>query len=136
MTQIFKSFPTGIDRSAAGVLEFNEKIIQATKDYAVSYKINTAFYECMGMEGWEVLHETRKMLPANCLAIADAKRGDIGNTSGMYARAFFDQMDFDALTVAPYMGKDSIQPFLDFRDKVTNCTRIDFKCRKFRFSDQ
>ncbi len=103
------------------VLEFNKQIIDATKDLCVAYKPNTAFYECMGLKGWQTLIETWKYIPQNIFSIADAKRGDIGNTSAMYADAFFDEaqsgMGFDAITVAPYMGKDSVDPFLSYQDK-------------------
>jgi len=111
--------PDGISKDASGILAFNKEIIDATKDYAVSYKINTAFYEQLGSAGWEVLEKTRELIPNNILSIADAKRGDIGNTSTMYAKAFFETLDFDALTVAPYMGFDSVEPFLKFDDKIT-----------------
>ena len=90
--------PDGITKDATGILQFNKEIIDATKDFAVSYKINTAFYEQLGSEGWRVLEKTRELIPSNILSIADAKRGDIGNTSTMYAKAFFETMDFDALT--------------------------------------
>jgi len=85
-------------------LEFNRQIIAATAPYCVAYKINTAFYEWMGSKGWEIMQETLDLIPKDIFTIADAKRGDIGNTSAMYARTFFDTMDFDAVTVAPYMG--------------------------------
>ena len=111
--------PEGISKDADGILAFNREIIEATKDYAVSYKLNTAFYEQLGSKGWEILEKTREMIPSNILSIADAKRGDIGNTSTMYAKAFFETMDFDALTVAPYMGYDSVEPFLKFNNKIT-----------------
>ncbi len=111
--------PSSISKDASGILEFNKQIIEATKDYAVAYKLNTAFYEQLGSEGWKILEKTREMLPSNVLSIADAKRGDIGNTSTMYAKAFFETMDFDALTVAPYMGFDSVEPFLKFDNKIT-----------------
>ena len=111
--------PEGFERNAKGMLAFNREIIAATSDLAVSYKVNTAFYEAMGKEGWDLLEETRALLPDHTFNIADAKRGDIGNTSRMYAKAFFDHMDFDGLTVAPYMGRDSVEPFLEFKDKVT-----------------
>lgn len=99
------------------VLDFNKAIIEATSDLAVSYKVNTAFFEAMGNMGWELLMETFKLIPKDCLAIADAKRGDIGNTSNQYARAFFDEMGVDALTLAPYMGLDSIKPFMGRKGK-------------------
>lgn len=103
------------------VFEFNRQIIDATADLCVAYKPNIAFYEYRGATGWESLRRTWKALPVDCFSIADAKRGDIGNTAKMYATAFFDEevsgLGFDALTVAPYMGSDSIQPFLDFDGK-------------------
>jgi orotidine-5'-phosphate decarboxylase len=111
--------PLGISKDTEGILQFNKEIINATKDFAVSYKINTAFYEQLGSKGWEIIEKTREMIPSNTLSIADAKRGDIGNTSAMYAKAFFETMDFDALTVAPYMGYDSVEPFLKFNNKIT-----------------
>lgn len=101
------------------VFEFNRQIIDATKDYCVSYKINTAFYEALGLKGWEALERTVAYIPSTHFTIADAKRGDIGNTSSRYAKAFFDVLGFDAITVAPYMGEDSVRPFLDYKDKWT-----------------
>lgn len=101
------------------VFEFNRRIIDATKDYCVSYKINTAFYEASGVKGWETMERTADYIPATHFKIADAKRGDIGNTSAQYAKAFFDTLKFDAITVAPYMGEDSIRPFLEHKDKWT-----------------
>jgi orotidine-5'-phosphate decarboxylase len=101
------------------VIEFNKRIIDATQEFAVAYKINTAFYESEGLNGWKNLEDTIKLIPNDCFIIADAKRADIGNTSKMYARAFFEQLGADAVTVAPYMGKDSISPFLDYTDKCT-----------------
>ncbi|MCB0520923.1 MAG: orotidine-5'-phosphate decarboxylase [Lewinellaceae bacterium] len=99
------------------VLEFNRQIIEATKDLCVAYKPNTAFYEAQGAKGWETLEETAKLLPSEHFKIADAKRADIGNTASQYARAFFEKMNFDAVTVAPYMGSDSVKPFLEFPGK-------------------
>lgn len=101
------------------VYEFNKQIIDATKIFCVSYKINTAFYEAMGAKGWETLEKTVNYIPSSHFKIADAKRGDIGNTSSQYAKAFFETLDFDAVTVAPYMGEDSIKPFLEFKNKWT-----------------
>ena len=105
---------------AEAMLTFNKAIIDATAPYCVAYKPNTAFYEALGAEGWEVLAQTvayiRKKYPDQ-LIIADAKRGDIGNTSALYARAFFDNLGVDALTVAPYMGSDSVKPFLGHEGK-------------------
>lgn len=99
------------------VFEFNKQIIDATHEYCVAYKPNLAFYEALGPSGWVSLEKTMSYIPEGIFTIADAKRGDIGNTSSLYARAFFDQMSFDAVTVAPYMGEDSVTPFLQFKDK-------------------
>lgn len=99
------------------IFEFNRQIIDATHKYCVSYKPNIAFYESMGPKGWESLKKTLDYIPENCFTIADAKRGDIGNTSKMYAKAFFEYFNFDSITVAPYMGSDSVLPFLDFKEK-------------------
>lgn len=103
------------------VFEFNKRIIEATHDLCVAYKPNSAFYESRGIAGWQSLIHTSQCIPDTCLGLIDAKRGDIGNTSAMYAKAFFDKessgMDFDAITVAPYMGIDSVQPFLQFEGK-------------------
>lgn len=99
------------------IFEFNKQIIDATKDLAVAYKPNIAFYEALGAMGWTSLEKTISYIPKEIFTIADAKRGDIGNTSGLYARAFFENMDFDSVTVAPYMGSDSVKPFLEFENK-------------------
>lgn len=102
------------------VFEFNRQIIDATHQYAVAYKPNIAFYESCGVEGWLSLKKTLDHIhdvDPDLFVIADAKRGDIGNTSKMYAKTFFETMDFDAVTVAPYMGKDSVQPFLEYENK-------------------
>lgn len=99
------------------IVEFNKAIIDATKDFCVSYKINTAFYEAMGVKGWQAMEETVNYIPSTHFKIADAKRGDIGNTSSQYAKAFFETMNFDAITVAPYMGEDSVRPFLEYDGK-------------------
>ena len=99
------------------IFEFNKQIIDATKDVCVAYKPNIAFYESMGAEGLVSLQKTLEYIPNNIFTIADAKRGDIGNTSSMYGRAFFEKMSFDSITVNPYMGKDSVIPFLDFENK-------------------
>jgi orotidine-5'-phosphate decarboxylase len=101
------------------VFEFNRSIIDATKDYCVSYKINTAFYEASGAKGWETMEKTVNYIPSTHFKIADAKRGDIGNTSAQYAKAFFETLNFDAITVAPYMGEDSVKPFLEHKNKWT-----------------
>ena len=102
------------------IFEFNKAIIDATHDLCVSYKPNTAFYEAYGVKGWQSLEKTIKYINENypeIFTIADAKRGDIGNTSAMYAKAFLEDLNFDSITVAPYMGKDSIEPFLAFESK-------------------
>lgn len=99
------------------IFEFNKQIIDATKDFCVAYKPNVAFYEALGPKGWESLQKTEAYIPNDIFSIADAKRGDIGNTSELYAKAFFEQMNFDSITVAPYMGKDSVTPFLKFKNK-------------------
>ena len=104
------------------IFEFNKAIIDATHDLAVSYKPNTAFYEANGVKGWISLQKTIEYINENypeIFTIADAKRGDIGNTSSMYAKAFFEDLNFDSVTVAPYMGKDSVEPFLAFENKHT-----------------
>lgn len=101
------------------VFEFNKRIIDTTLEHCVAYKINTAFYEVSGSAGWETMQKTVDYIPSSHFKIADAKRGDIGNTSSMYARAFFETMSFDAITVAPYMGEDSIRPFLEYKGKWT-----------------
>jgi orotidine-5'-phosphate decarboxylase len=99
------------------VFEFNRAIIEATKDFCIAYKPNLAFYEALGTKGWESLEKTMQVMPEDKFTIADAKRGDIGNTSRLYAQTFFDRYNFDAVTVAPYMGEDSVKPFLSFRGK-------------------
>jgi orotidine-5'-phosphate decarboxylase len=99
------------------ILAFNKAIIDATKDYCVAYKPNLAFYEVLGARGWEILEETLAYIPSSHFTIADAKRGDIGNTSKMYAKTFFETYNFDSVTIAPYMGSDSVQPFLEFEGK-------------------
>ena len=108
------------DESEDPIFEFNKAIIDATADLCVAYKPNLAFYESLGLEGWDVLERTVDYIRTNYpdqFIIADAKRGDIGNTSAMYARTFFGNMNFDAVTVAPYMGEDSVSPFLTYEGK-------------------
>ncbi|TNE53533.1 MAG: orotidine-5'-phosphate decarboxylase [Bacteroidetes bacterium] len=99
------------------IFEFNRQIIDATKDYCVAYKPNIAFYECYGIDGWKALQKTIDYIPKSHFTIADGKRGDIGNTSRYYAKTFFEQLHFDSVTVAPYMGEDSVRPFLEFEGK-------------------
>lgn len=116
-----KKIPSHLLKEQDPVFEFNKQIIDATADYCVSYKPNIAFYEALGARGWESLQKTLEYIPKSHFTIADAKRGDIGNTSGLYARTFFDAsssgLDFDSVTVAPYMGADSVTPFLEFEGK-------------------
>src|SRR6187401_2667875 len=109
--------PKHLLTSADPVFAFNKQIIDATKDFCVAYKPNIAFYECLGVKGWQSLEKTLNYIPKDIFTIADAKRGDIGNTSKMYAKTFFEQYDFDAITVAPYMGSDSVKPFLEYKNK-------------------
>ncbi len=99
------------------IFAFNKAIIDATKDLCVGYKINTAFYEALGLKGWEAMEKTVHYIGDEHFKIADAKRGDIGNTSDQYAKAFFETMPFDSVTVAPYMGEDSVKPFLQYEGK-------------------
>lgn len=115
-TDIHK-IPAHLKSAEDPLFEFNKQIIDATHQYAVAYKPNIAFYEAHGVKGWESLEKTINYIPKDIFVIADAKRGDIGNTSKMYARAFFENMACDAVTVAPYMGEDSVTPFLDFENK-------------------
>lgn len=111
--------PPHLQANPDAVFRFNKAVIDATKDYCVAYKINTAFYEAEGLKGWEAMQQTVDYIPSTHFKIADAKRGDIGNTSAQYAKAFFETMNFDAITVAPYMGEDSLKPFLDYKNKWT-----------------
>jgi orotidine-5'-phosphate decarboxylase len=115
-----EKIPSFLKKSKDPVFEFNKRIIDSTQKYAVAYKPNVAFYESAGAAGWISLEATvkyiRKMYP-DIFIIADAKRGDIGNTSKMYAKAFLEKMPFDAITVAPYMGEDSVSPFLSYSEK-------------------
>lgn len=99
------------------IFEFNKAIIDATKDYCVAYKPNIAFYECHGPKGWESLKKTLDYIPKNIFTVADAKRGDIGNTSRYYADTFFNYLDADSVTIAPYMGEDSVTPFFEYENK-------------------
>ncbi|MEO6820181.1 MAG: orotidine-5'-phosphate decarboxylase [Ginsengibacter sp.] len=111
--------PQHLQNHTDAVFEFNKQIIDATLDLCVGYKINTAFYEVRGAKGWEDMQRTVEYIPDTHFKIADAKRGDIGNTSSHYAKTFFDTVPFDAITVAPYMGSDSVKPFLDYENKWT-----------------
>ena len=110
--------PKHLTADKNGVLEFNKAIIDETIDYAAAYKINFAFYEEAGAEGMEMLARTLEIIPDDILVIGDAKRGDIGNTSKMYAKSLFEHFQLDSSTLSPYMGEDSLSPFLDYRDKI------------------
>src|SRR5438874_8720232 len=130
--------PKHLLSNADPVFEFNKQIIDATRDLCVGYKLNTAFYEAMGTGGWRSLEETMNYIPSEHFKIADAKRGDIGNTSSQYAKAFFETLNFDAVTVAPYMGEDSVKPFLEYDGKwaivlglTSNAGAKDFELQKF-----
>jgi orotidine-5'-phosphate decarboxylase len=115
-----EKIPSILLRKKNAIFEFNRRIIDATHEYAVAYKPNVAFYECLGAKGWTSLELTVKYIKENfpdIFVIADAKRGDIGNTSRLYAKAFLENMPFDAITVAPYMGEDSVTPFLSYNEK-------------------
>lgn len=135
-TDIHK-IPKHLQSHPDAIFEFNKAIIDATQDLCVSYKINTAFYEAHGIKGWEALHRTMEYIPSTHFKIADAKRGDIGNTSSQYAKAFFEMMNADAITIAPYMGEDSVKPFLQFPGKwaivlglTSNAGAKDFELQK------
>lgn len=112
-----KKIPAQFLNSNDPIFEFNKAIIDATHDLCVAYKPNIAFYESLGIKGWIALEKTLDYIPNDIFTIADAKRGDIQNTSQMYAKTFFEYLNFDAVTVAPYMGEDSVAPFLDFKNK-------------------
>lgn len=132
-----EKIPNHLKGKEDSIFEFNKAIIDATSPYCVAYKPNIAFYESMGAAGWDILERTVSYIPKNKLIIADAKRGDIGNTSKMYARTFFETYNFDAITVAPYMGEDSITPYFGFDDKwvillaaTSNSGGLDFQYKQ------
>lgn len=132
-----KKIPAHLQSKKNGILEFNKQIIDATKDLACAYKINFAFYESLGKEGWTIIEKTRAAIPSSLLTIADAKRGDIGNSSLYYANAILNDMAFDSVTVAPYMGDDSVAPFLQWEEKgvfllalTSNEGAFDFQYKK------
>lgn len=112
-----KKIPAHLLSASDPVFEFNKAVIEATADLCVAYKPNIAFYESLGPKGWESLQKTLEIIPDSHFTIADAKRGDIGNTSSRYAATFFEYFSFDSITVAPYMGEDSVKPFLEYKDK-------------------
>lgn len=134
-----QKLPASVMKAEDPVFEFNKRIIDATKDYCVAYKPNIAFYEAQGTKGWESLQKTLDYIPKDIFTISDAKRGDIGNTSSLYARAFFESMNFDSVTVAPYMGKDSVTPFLEYKNKwvillalTSNVGGLDFQTKRLQ----
>jgi orotidine-5'-phosphate decarboxylase len=119
------------------VFEFNRRIIDATRDHCVAYKLNTAFFESLGAKGWNTMQKTFSYIGTSHFTIADAKRGDIGNTCDMYAKAFFEEMNVDSITLAPYMGRDSVDPFLKYTNKwsiilglTSNPSAVDFQFSK------
>lgn len=114
-----EKIPASLKQEENPVLAFNKAIIDATRKYAVAYKPNIAFYEALGSSGWETLIQTITYIGKEHFIIADAKRGDIGNTTKYYAQAYFEKMDCDAITVSPYMGKDSVSPYFSYKDKWT-----------------
>jgi orotidine-5'-phosphate decarboxylase len=138
LSRIPRSLLTEVDP----IFSFNKAIIDATRDHCISYKLNTAFYEAQGLKGWEALEKTVNYIGQEHFKIADAKRGDIGNTSDQYAKAFFETMPFDAVTIAPYMGEDSVKPFLQYRGKwaivlglTSNEGAADFELKKMARED-
>ncbi|MBW7887251.1 MAG: orotidine-5'-phosphate decarboxylase [Bacteroidetes bacterium] len=132
-----KKLPVHLQSKKNGILEFNRRIIEATSEFVCAYKINFAFYESLGKAGWEIIEKTKALVPSRALTIADAKRGDIGNSSSYYADAILNAMGFDAVTVAPYMGKDSVAPFMQWKEKgvfllalTSNEGAMDFQMKK------
>ncbi len=126
--------PKHLKQNADGIVSFNQAIIEATAEHCVAYKLNFAFFEALGKEGWRALEQTRKLLPESHFLIADAKRGDIGNTARKYAESIFGELNFDAVTLNPYMGRDVISPFLEYEDKTiillaltSNAGSLDFQ---------
>ena len=135
-----QKIPKFLLKSEDPIFEFNKKIIDATNSYCVAYKPNIAFYESLGINGWKALEKTINYINSfypEIFTIADAKRGDIGNTSSMYAKAYFETLNFDSITINPYMGKDSVEPFLKYKNKHTillaltsNVGAFDFQTKK------
>lgn len=130
--------PKSIEKSTNGIVKFCTEIINSTRDYASAYKINTAFFEQYGAKGIKAMEEVFANIPSNRFLIADAKRGDIGNTSRAYSKAFFEALNSDAITVSPYMGSDSIEPFLEYENKMifvlsltSNKGSADFQRKEF-----
>jgi orotidine-5'-phosphate decarboxylase len=129
-----KKIPAHLRNEPDPIFTFCKAIVEETADFAVAYKPNIAFFEALGARGWETLAKVAEIMPKDIFSIADAKRGDIGNTSKLYAKAFFETMNFDSVTVAPYMGNDSVTPFLEFENKwvillalTSNSGSLDFQ---------
>lgn len=116
---VLDRLPKHYQKNTDSIIDFCKKIVDSTQEYAAAYKINFAFFEQFGLEGFAILKELSNYIPHDILKIADAKRGDIGNTSKAYAKSIFDELDYDAITLSPYMGFDSIQPFLEYKDKLS-----------------
>lgn len=136
----FKKLPQAVRSESNPIFEFNKRIIEATSEFAAAYKLNFAFYEAEGLNGMKTLEKTLGLIPGGILTIGDAKRGDIGNTSEMYAKSVFDVFGFDSITLHPYMGYDSVKPFLEYKNKMnfvlaltSNPGASDFE--KLRLSD-
>ena len=137
-----QKIPSHLLDSSDPIFEFNKQIIDATYDQCVAYKLNIAFYESLGVSGWNSLQKTLEYIPKDIFTIADAKRGDIGNTSKMYAKTFFETYNFDSVTVSPYMGYDSVKPFLEFDGRwaivlalTSNQGGLDFQFLKDKDND-
>lgn len=130
--------PTCLLKEQRPLYKFAEEIIAATHQWAAAYKLNTAFYEASGIEGWRLLTDIVELIPDGIIRIADAKRGDIGNTSSMYARAFFDELPFDAVTVNPYLGIDGVAPFIEREDKgaFIVCLTSNKSAKDFQYTEQ
>lgn len=129
--------PQGISRTPEGVVDFCREIVNSTIDHCAAYKLNFAFFEALGEDGWRILRKCRELIPDSHYVIADAKRGDIGNTANKYAHAIFNVLDFDAVTISGYMGRDSVDPFLEFEDRTvillaltSNPGSADFQLKK------
>ena len=132
-----EKIPAHIKKLDNPILEFNRQIIEATADLVCSYKPNIAFYERLGSSGWEILKETIASIPKSVPIIVDAKRGDIGNTSAMYAKAIFEDLGGDAVTLSPYLGEDSLAPFLEYKEKLSFilCVTSNAGAQDFQFLD-
>ena len=119
LDSVIEKLPKSYEKSIDSLLDFNKRIIEATHEHVLAYKPNIAFYEVLGTKGWDLLDKTLEFIPDDIITIADAKRGDIGNTAAMYAKTFFETYKFDSITVNPYMGFDSIEPYLKYENKGT-----------------